>query len=149
MKKSTKITVAAILVLGVTTGVYAFGSHNHWNMSPEEKAEFVTERITNKLELDAIQQQSLQDMASTMLQITRDLRANHDEHMDLVQRLIAEPTLDQAQALEMIRNKTEMINEKAPQAIASLAGFMDSLNQDQKTQLREFVGKRMEHHRQH
>lgn len=149
MKKATKITVVTILILGVATGVYAFGSHNHWNMSPEQKAEFVTDRITDKLELDATQQQGLHDLAGTLIEIMGDVRANHDQHMDLVQRLIAAPTLDQAQALEMIRQKTQLINEKAPQAIASLAGFLDSLDEDQKTQLREFTGKRMGHHYRH
>lgn len=149
MKKATKITVAAILILGVATSVYAYGAHHHWNMSPEEKAEFVTDRIIDKLELDANQQQGLHDLAGTLIEIMDDARANHDEHMDLVQRLISAPTLDQAQALEMIRQKTQLINEKAPQAIASLAGFLDSLNEDQKTKLGEFAGRRMEHHYRH
>ena len=149
MKKSTKITIATILVLGVTTGVYAVSSNNHWNMSPEEKSEFITDRISNKLELDASQQQSLQDLASTMMNIMGDVRSSHREHMEVVQQLLAEPTLDQAQALEMIRQKTQMINDKAPQVIASLAGFMDTLNEDQRTQLRGFIGERMEHHGRH
>ena len=86
MKKATKITVVTILILGVATGVYAFGSHNHRNMSPEEKAEFVTDRITSKLELDATQQQGLNDLAGTLIEIMGDVRANHDQHMDQIGR---------------------------------------------------------------
>jgi len=149
MKKANKITVVTILILGVATSVYAFGAHHHRNMSPTEKAEFVTQRIINKLELDATQQQGLHDLAGTLIEIMDDARADHDEHMDLVQRLISAPTLDQAQALEMIRQKTQLINERAPQAIASLAGFLDSLNEDQKTKLSEFARRRKEHHYQY
>lgn len=149
MKKATKITVATILILGVATSVYAFGTHHRWNMSPEEKAEFVTDRIISKLELDATQQQGLHNLAGTLIEIMDDARANHDEHRDLVQRLISAPTLDQAQALEMIRQKTQLINEKAPQAIASLAGFLDSLNEEQKTKLSEFAGRRKGHYYQY
>ena len=38
-----------------------------------------------------------------------------------------------------------MINEKAPQVIASLAIFLDSLNAEQKQEMLEFV----KHHREH
>ena len=63
----------------------------------------------------------------------------------LVQQLLAEPTLDQSKALEMIRQTTQMINDKAPETIASLANFLDSLDADQKAELRGFVEQKMKH----
>jgi len=150
MKKSTKIIAIVLVTLGVTSTVFAFGSHHGWRMSPEDKAEFMTGKITEKLELNAVQQQNLQVLSVTILNIMSDVRSGRVEHMDTVQQMLSEPTLDQAKALEMIRQKTEMINKKAPDVVASIAGFLDSLDSEQKQQLREHMKNRMHHrHQEH
>ena len=46
MKLSTRIITAVLLVAGSTGAVYAFGKHGGWGLTPAEKAEFVSERIT-------------------------------------------------------------------------------------------------------
>jgi Spy/CpxP family protein refolding chaperone len=148
MKKSTKIIAIAIVTLGVTSTVFAFGAHHGWRMSPEDKAEFMTGKITEKLELNTSQQQQLQTLSATVLQIMNDVRSNRVDHMDTVQRMLSEPTLDQSKVLEMIRQKTDMINETAPDVVASIAGFLDSLDAEQKQQLREHMQNRMHHRHQ-
>ncbi len=145
MKKSTKVIAIAVVALGVTTTVFAFGAQHGWRMSPEDKAEFMTGKISEKLELDATQQQNLQVLSATILDIMSDLRSGRGEHMETVQQLLSEPTLDQVKALEMIRQKTETVNAKAPEVIASIAGFLDSLDSEQKQQLREHMKNRMHH----
>jgi Spy/CpxP family protein refolding chaperone len=150
MKKSTKIIAIAVVALGVTSTVFAFGAHKGWRMSPEDRAEFMTGKITEKLELNATQQQNLQVLSATILDIMSDVRSGRAEHMETVQQLLSEPTLDQAKALEMIRLKTEMVNAKAPEVVASIAGFLDSLDDEQKQQLREHMNNRMHHrHQEH
>ena len=150
MKKSTKIIAIAVAALGVTSTVFAFGAHRGWGMSPEDKAEYMTGKITEKLELSATQQQNLQTLSVTILDIMSDARSGRGEHMETVQQMLSEPTLDQAKALEMIRQKTEMVNAKAPEVIASIAGFLDSLDSEQKELLREHMKNRMHHrHQEH
>jgi hypothetical protein len=68
--------------------------------------------------------------------------------MELMQQFLSQPTLDQAKALQMVQQKTQMINDKAPQIIASIAGFLDSLDSEQKKELREHLGERMSRHHQ-
>ena len=68
--------------------------------------------------------------------------------MDTVQAMLSEPTLDQAKALEMVRQKTDMITTRAPAVVASIAGFLDSLDSDQKELLHEHMNSRMDHHHQ-
>ena len=148
MKKSTKFIAIAIATLGVTSTVFAFGAHQGWRMSPEDKAEFMTGKITEKLELNTSQQQNLKSLSETVLQIMKDVRSNRVDHMDTLQAMLSEPTLDQAKALEMVRQKTDMINARAPAVVASVAGFLDSLDSDQKELLREHMNSRMDHHRQ-
>ncbi len=149
MKKSTKIITVAILALGVTSGVFAYGAHTAWRMSPEDKAEYVTEKITQKLELNAMQQGNLRALSTNLIQVMSDVRSDRKTHMESLQQLLSEPTLDQARALQMIQQKTAMINAKAPGIIASLAGFLDSLDSEQKIALSEHFGDHMSRHHEH
>ncbi|MCP4237542.1 MAG: periplasmic heavy metal sensor [Aestuariibacter sp.] len=149
MKKSTKIIMTGLLALGISGGVFAYGAHNHWGMNADDKAEFITKRVTKKLDLDETQQQNLQVLATDMLQLMEELKSGREAHMDQVQQMLSAPVLDQSAALKMIEQKTQAVNDRAPATIASLALFLDSLNPDQKSQLQSFVSDRMHHKRGH
>lgn len=149
MKKSTKIIVISVLTLGVTTGVFAYGAHSAWKMSPGKKAEYMTDMITENLELNTVQQENLAALSATVLDMMSEVRSGRGEHMELVQQILSEPTMDQTAALQMIQQKTQMINDKAPQVIASVAGFLDSLDNEQKQELREHMAERMSRHHKH
>ena len=145
MKTSTKIIAAVLLVVGSTTAVYAFSKHGHWHMEPQEKVEFVTERVTDKLELDSQQQQNFRSLANTVAQMMMEAKAARADQMAEISAMLQEPSFNQARALEIIEQKTRLVNEKAPLVVSSMAIFLDSLNADQKQQLQEMI----EHHRKH
>ena len=150
MKKSTIIIAVTVLALGVTSGVMAYGAHSAWKMSPEKKAEYVTDKMTENLELDAIQQEYLRVLSGDLLEIMQAVKSNRSEHREMVQQLLSEPALDQVEVLKMVQQKTQMINDRAPQLIASFAGFLDSLDSEQKKELREHMGEHMgRHHEDH
>ena len=150
MKKSTKIIAVSVLALGVTSGVFAYGAHNAWKMSPEKKAEHITDMITENLELNSLQQQNLTALSATVLGMMNEVRSSRGDHLELVQQILSEPTMDQTATLQMIQQKTQMINDNAPLVIASVAGFLDSLDSEQKQELREHMSDRMSrHHRDH
>jgi len=142
MKLSTRIITAVLLVAGSTGVVYAFGKHGDWGMTPAEKAEFVSERVTKKLDLDSEQQQKFNELANLVAGIMQEVKASREDHVSEISRLLEEPSFNQAQALELIQQKTQLVNEKAPLVIGSLAVFVDSLNSDQKQQLQEFMQRR-------
>jgi Spy/CpxP family protein refolding chaperone len=146
MKLSTKIVTAVLLVVGGSGAVYAFSKHSDWGMTPAEKVEFVTERVTRKLNLDSRQQQNFATFADTVAQIMTDARSARQQQVDEIGELLQEPSFNQARALEMVQQKTQMINEKAPLVVSSLAVFLDSLDAEQKQQLREFLEHRRRHH---
>ena len=148
MKKSTKIIAAIVLIAGASTAVYAFGKHDHWKMTPEEKSEFIIEKVTKKLELDSQQQQELSELVDTVIEIVVDARAGKIENITEIQQLLNEPSFNQARALELVQQKTQMINDKAPIVIASLGNFLDSLNAEQKQELQSFVQHHRQYHRQ-
>ena len=145
MKLSTKLITAVLLIAGSTGVVYAFSKHSDWGMSPEEKVEFVTDRVTRKLDLDSAQQQNFTELAEIVAQIMLDAKVTKAQQVTEIGELLQEPSLNQARALEIVQQKTQMINEKAPLVIASLAVFLDSLKVEQKQQLQDFI----QHHRKH
>ena len=150
MKKSTKIITVTVLTLGVVSGVFAYGTHSAWKMSPEKKAEYMTDMITENLELNDLQQNNLKELSETVLEVMNDVRSNRGDHMALMQQFLSEPTMDQARALNMVHQKTQIINDKAPQVIASIAGFLDSLDNEPNENLREHMNEHMgRHHRGH
>ena len=150
MKLSTRIVTAVLLIAGSSGVVYAFGKHGDWGMTPEEKAEFVTERVTKKLELDARQQQNFASLVRLVSGIVTEARADRESQIREIAALLDEPSFNQARALELVEQKTGLINEKAPLVISSLAVFLDSLNAQQKDRLQDFIEHRHQrHHRIH
>ena len=147
MKLSTGIITAVLLIVGSSGAVYAFGKHNHWGMSPEEKVEFVTDRVTSKLDLDSQQQENFSKLAQTVAQLMLDAKASREQQVNEIGALLQDPSFNQARALEMVQQKTQMINENAPLVVNSLAVFLDSLNVEQKQQLQDFIKNHRRHHR--
>ena len=146
MKLSRTLIIAAVLVVvGAGGAAYAFGKHGHWHMTPAEKVEFVTDRVSKHLELDAAQRQNFTQLAELVAQIAVDARASKAQQMAEIEQMLSAPVLDQARALAMVQEKTGLVNEKAPEVIASLAVFLDSLQPEQKQEMQEFI----EHHREH
>jgi crotonobetainyl-CoA:carnitine CoA-transferase CaiB-like acyl-CoA transferase len=135
MKLSKRIITAVLIIIGSSGAVYAYSKHGDWGMTPEEKVEFVTERVTRKLNLDNQQQQRFTELAETVAQIMLDARGSRQQHIDEIGELLQDPSFNQARMMEMVQQKTQMINEKAPMVISSLAVFLDSLSAEQKQQL--------------
>ncbi len=147
MKKSSKIIAVVLLAAASTTAVYAFGGRGHMNMSPAEKADYMTEKVTRKLNLDSQQQQNLSELANQFVEIMTEARAGKQAHMEEVQKMLSEPSLDQTRLLQLVQEKTQLVNDRAPAVIASLGNFLDSLNVEQKQELQSFVKHKHEHHR--
>ena len=149
MKLSTRIITAVLLLAGSSGIVYAVSKHGDWGMTPEEKVEFVTDRVTRKLELTETQRQKFVALAESIATTLQEVKPQREQHMTDIEELLQEPVFDQARALQMIERKTRMVNERAPALIASLGEFVDSLNPEQKAQLQAFLQHRFEHGHRH
>ena len=147
MKISTRIIAAVLLVAGSSGAVYAFSKHGDWGMTTEEKVEFVSDRVARKLDLDAIQREKFAELAELIGVTLQEVKPARDQHIAELESLLQEPSFNQARALEMIQQKTQLINERAPLVISSLASFLDSLSVEQKQRLQEFMQHRHEHQR--
>ena len=147
MNYSYILIAALVLVIGGTGAVYAYGKHGHWHMTPEEQVEFVTDRISKKLDLTDQQRENFTSLANTVAGIMLEAKASKAEHMAEVRQLLEEPSFNQARATQLVQQKTDLIDEKAPLVISQLAIFLDSLDVEQKRQLQDLIRHHHEHHR--
>lgn len=147
MKKSSKIILASVLVVGVAGGAFAFGSHHYFSsMTVQEKSEMFSYHISRKLDLNTQQELELEALTGRISEVMQQVKDNRQKRQELLDDLlITEGPLDQAALLQRINSKTDMVNEKAPEMVALIAGFVDSLDTDQKQELKEMIKTRSGH----
>ena len=141
MKKSTKITTAIVVTLGIITagGAYAAKSRHG---DHEMRADMAVTFIAKKLELDTNQEQALTVLKDQMLVAKTSMQDQMDTTHDDVRMLVEADSFDQGKALEMITTKTATINTVAPELVVALGNFMDSLDGEQKQEILDFMNSR-------
>ena len=136
---------ATLLVGGLSA--CSHGRHERGPMSEERITEMrgkAIERVSGKLNLDEAQKQKLGVLADK-LQAQRTLmmgaHPNATPRADL-QALVAGETFDRARAQALLDEKTRAVQTGGPEVITALGDFYDSLNAEQKTQVRELMQRR-------
>ena len=144
MKTGTKVVLGFFAGVGMATAVTvtaankAFGEHGF-------HGERMINRVEQKLDLDQTQSEQLQQLISKVQTMRETWREQRDENMAMVRDLIAEPTLDQQQLLALVESKTDEFKAQAPEVIAAVAAFSDSLSAEQKQEVLDMMERRMEH----
>jgi len=141
MKKRSKIIIAAVSSIVLISGLAACGHHR----SPEERADYMMEKISDKLDLTAPQLSQLEQLKNELMNARQSMRTERDTLHNEVNELLSQPTLDQERTLKLVRDQTESINQKAPQIITAFAGFYDSLTPEQQAVILDKVQKHKEH----
>ena len=72
-----------------------------------------------------------------LIELRQQVREDHAGQKDYMLDLLAAPTLDQQEVFNIVADKTQLVNDKAPEVIAKVARFTDSLNAEQKDELME------------
>ena len=150
MKKSSKIILTTVLSIGVVGGVFAYGAHHHFsNMTAQEKAEMISDRIDRKLELNDLQKQNLDALTLHIAGIVEEVRMERQTRFQMVEDLLSDGPVDQASLVQQINDKTILVNDKAPELVAKLAGFIDSLDAEQKADIKSMIEHRRSHRLNH
>lgn len=153
MNTVTKVIIAALVAVPLIGGgvVAAKGYHmykhgQNWMHGDEtarqEIVEFVKFRITRELDLNDGQQQKLTSIADQVLKIRDSVPRN--QHLEAFS-IISGSTFDRAKAAELVNRHTADVQNHAPELIAVLADFYDSLNVDQQQEIRSFITERHLH----
>ena len=108
----------------------------------QEVVEFVKFRITKRLDLNENQQDKLTSVADQVLKIRDSVPRN--QHLEAFS-IISGSTLDRGKAQELVNRHTTNVQNHAPEMIAVLGDFYDSLNTDQQQKIREFISERRHH----
>ncbi len=147
MKNSSKIILVSVLVLGVSGTVLAFGAKHHYeNMSMQERTDMFNYHISRKLDLNTEQEIKLESLTSRFSEIAQQLRQQRSDRAQFIEDLLDDGPLDQTAMLQKITQKTDLVNQNAPEMVALIAQFVDSLDSDQKSELKQMIQKRSRHH---
>ena len=145
MKMSIKKIAALILGVGLL-GTLAACGHHRYNANPEEHAAYMVKKITEELTLDDNQVAKLELVKTELLAMRQEMKSKREQTISAINEMLDQSTLDQQRILNMVTDHTTTINQKAPQIVAVLGDFYDSLTTDQQAKLHKEVNERMEHH---
>lgn len=143
MKPWIKRSLMAFTGVSIAVGgLAACGTRHHDRapMSAEKIAEVrgkVVNRITSKLDLNAEQQQKLNVLADKVQAQRTALIGQTTDPRGEVRALVAGEKFDRARALNLLDEKTRVVQVSSPEVINALADFYDSLNPTQQAEVRE------------
>jgi inhibitor of KinA sporulation pathway (predicted exonuclease) len=143
MKKSNKIIIASVVILGISGSVLAFGAKNHCeNMTMQEKADMFNYHISRKLDLTTEQEIKLESLSSHLTEVLQPMKQQREDRASVIEQMLGEGPMDQSAVLQKITQKTDMVNRQAPEMVALIAQFVDSLDSGQKTELKKMIEKK-------
>jgi len=143
MKTPGKIASIAIIVVISAFTIAACGHHRPHD--PQERAEWMLQRVTDHLDLDEQQQAKLR---AIKMEIETSVKKHREQQHQLFDRLAANiesPELDKALLMEIVETRKQAFDDTAPLIIDKLIEFHASLNPEQKKK----VADKMEHFREH
>ncbi|HWR78063.1 MAG TPA: Spy/CpxP family protein refolding chaperone [Thiobacillus sp.] len=142
MKNRTRYIVAILGAVGIAVAVAGCG-HGYRHHEPGDYAVRHIEKLGKELNLNEAQTAKLNAVSETLRKGRDTMRAKHDEKQKEVLALLDQPKLDRARALGLVQQTTRDINDHAPEMIAAMGDFYDSLTPTQQQKLREEVKERM------
>ena len=142
MKNRTRYIVAILGAVGIAVAVAGCG-HGYRHHEPGDYAVRHIERLGKELNLNEAQTAKLNAVTETLRKGRDTMRAKHDEKQKEVLALLDQPKLDRQRALGLVQQTTRDINDHAPEMIAAMGDFYDSLTPTQQQKLREEVKERM------
>lgn len=142
MKTPIKL-VSLLIVVIIGTGTIAGCNSSMFKHTPEKKAQWIVNEITDELTLSDAQIQKLNVIKDHVLSLRKEHQSEHESTHQVILGLLSQPTLDQAKLNELVVQKSEMIVSKAPHIITLLGDFYDSLSTEQQKTFREAIAEHM------
>ncbi|EHR72627.1 P pilus assembly/Cpx signaling pathway, periplasmic inhibitor/zinc-resistance associated protein [Burkholderiales bacterium JOSHI_001] len=125
------------------------GHHRHGPMNEADAAKWrerMTDRVADKLQLDAAQKAKFATLTLAMAEQRKALMPEAGDMKAQAKALLAGPRFDRAGAQAMVDAKTRAIQDKSPAVIAAAGDFYDSLKPEQQQKVRDFLERRGGHH---
>jgi uncharacterized membrane protein len=119
------------------------------NHTPEEQAEWLTQKATDKLELNQAQQEMFRPLSKKLVQIRTDMKQHKAEKHKELLTMLSQPTLERDKAIRRINKHIDDLQAKTPDLVNSFGDFYDSLTDDQRQALRAELNGHFDHHHSH
>ena len=148
MKLSRRIIMYTIGGTLLTATVVAC-NHGMRFGTAEERGDWLVEKVTKELELDAAQKSNLVGVKNEFLSLRADLRDDRSQMKTEVLAMLQQPLLDRDKVNAIVNERIATINTRSPVIIDAVADFYDSLDDAQRSELREFIQHKIEHHHGH
>ncbi len=143
MKIRTRYIVAILSAVGIAVAVAACGHHVRHH-GPGDYAVRHIEKLGKELNLNEAQTAKLNAVTETLRKNRETLRGKHDETRKAALALLDQSKLDRQRATNLVQQTARDINERAPEMIAAMGDFYDSLTPPQQQKLREELKEHME-----
>ena len=142
--RKQKLWIPIILLVTISgMALTACGRHYH---DPEDRADWVAHKISKKLDLTDEQKLKLEDVKNEFMLYHKEQRANRVAMIDKLIAEVKKPAVDQTVLLAMVNDYTSRVEQMAPNVIAKLALFHQSLTEKQKQELVEKLEDWKKHH---
>ena len=130
------ITLALTMVLGLSA----------CRSTPAEKAEFVSERISDELELNESQKALLNTLKDKALLAGKTMKDNKQEMKSSLVALISQPSIDHDQITLFMDSAMASMHTSVDDVIPSFIAFHASLTEEQRTQVVDFIESHKKRH---
>lgn len=141
-----KFTRLAIIGSGAVLIIGSFTACSHKYRDPEYRATKMVEWVADDLELNDAQKNKFTKFSEKMLLSRKNMREQFSSNKTEINEILSQATLDQKRILGMVRKHTQTMNEQAPEIVAAMAEFYNSLNPEQRIKLREHMDKMHQRH---
>ncbi|MCW8930850.1 MAG: Spy/CpxP family protein refolding chaperone [Gammaproteobacteria bacterium] len=131
-KKVALITITSIILVSLV------GCFNH---SPEDKANWVISKISDKLELNENQKTKLVEVKDEALKARAKMQKDKSSHFEQVENMIQSERLNKQEIQLLFKSKTEKLAANAEPVIDKLIDFHADLNNEQKQKIIAFIKK--------
>ncbi len=129
-RKLLRISGAIVMV----TSLVACG---YWSMTPEEKARWFIEEVSEELEFSNTQRQKLEHLVDTFMRSREEFNRERQEERKAVLEIVQAESFDQKRALEMVRKKTRTIDQQTPALLSAYAELHSTLSKEQRSRIHE------------
>jgi protein CpxP len=141
-KRTIILITSGVLLIG---GVVACNRGMHHG-SAEERSEWIVEKASKELELNAAQKAKLVKVKNEFLDVRKTMRNQSEQTRADVLTMLKQPTLDREKVNAIISQKIAIINTRSPAIVDAIGNFYDSLDDSQRAELSEFIEEKMERH---
>ena len=145
MSKTLIIVLVVVALIALVGGGLAWAKHRgycrHGGLG------YVQERLSEKLALDASQQEKLQTLGGTVAGLRDQWLESRRQGRGELLELLTASTLDRERAESLLETRHRAWQEHGRDLVAAFGDFSDSLSKEQREQLRGIIEKRRVWHR--